>query len=163
MEPAMLHEIERLKSPNVPDMYELLWNAEMVDVRWQPWRASVAAIVRLGDALDLGGFAVVVARYVSSFSYTTSKPLVVPGFRSVGGFDAGPGEGLSYWFDIAPDERVSFACRGAVVVTGETSKPGHSSVYPDYSQMSEPYLSRLQPTWDHNFVVDSFTAFGLWQ
>ncbi|NYF11410.1 hypothetical protein HDC94_002566 [Leifsonia sp. AK011] len=163
IEPVALNKLASEAFPNVDLKGGILDYAEPFDVRWQPWRGSVASILRLGDDnLSIGDFALLVCRRVSQFSYRTEGRFLTPSFRAIGKHSLAVGDGIIATLDLARGESVSFECEGVVLVTGQVSKPGHPDAYPDYSEMDEAYLSTLQQSWDYAIDPVTFTSLGKW-
>jgi hypothetical protein len=145
-------------SVDLPQVFE---SSELVELKWEPWRACASGMVRLLDDRH-GDVAVVFAREVTAFSYENSDKRW-PGFGSrlveevqYGGDQAG----VEATFMTAPKERMSFRC-GSLEVATVQAGPGELPLsIPDYSVMDESAVEGLQPTLFREVELRTFTHVG---
>ena len=144
----------------VVDPIEALDEGEILDVRWEPWRASLGAVLRLVSDAG-GGTGVVVARRVQRLEYTSSFERNFVGHRAIGRVTMSLNDGgLSAAFPISKRESVRIECEALALVVGDGFIDGAPAAIPDYTSMGEEQLERAQPAWRFSFKPRGIVVFG---
>jgi len=137
----------------VSDLDAALYECELIEGRWDPWRSTYAMLVRSDVEGDRAQVSLVVFRGVSDFSYSTVRTNPIGDAHQIAVVKTAESNGkftVSLVFDF--DGAMEVSAVGVFLIEGTTRAA--SNGIPNYGNLSEAEVAAQQPSFLDDMQIE---------